>query len=74
MAVAEHLDTRLKLTFQNGIDPNSGKELYKTKSFNNVKTSSTADQLFAIATALAPLQQLTLSSVKRNDTELLMAE
>ncbi|WP_058308662.1 DUF1659 domain-containing protein [Gracilibacillus massiliensis] len=71
MAQAERIDSRLQLTFENGVDPISGDPVYKSKSFNNVKLDATADQLLTITEALAPLQQLVLYSVKRNDTELI---
>ncbi|WP_163539777.1 DUF1659 domain-containing protein [Gracilibacillus sp. YIM 98692] len=74
MAVTERINSRLQLVFENGTDPVSGDQIYKTKSFNNVKMDATADQLFAITEALAPLQQLTLYSIERDDTELITAE
>ncbi|PWU67142.1 MULTISPECIES: DUF1659 domain-containing protein [Gracilibacillus] len=74
MAATERIDSRLQLVFEDGIDPVSGETTYKTRSFNNVKLDATADQLLAITEALVPLQQLTLFSIKRNDTELITAE
>ncbi len=71
MALAERIDSRLQLTFEDGTDPISGDQMYKTKSFNNVKIDATADQLLAVTETLVPLQQLVLYSVKRNDTELI---
>ncbi|MGN8646361.1 DUF1659 domain-containing protein [Gracilibacillus sp. HCP3S3_G5_1] len=71
MALAERIDSRLQLTFENGTDPISGDMVYKTKSFNNVKLDATADQLLTVTQALVPLQQHALYSVKRNDTELI---
>ncbi|UOQ87033.1 DUF1659 domain-containing protein [Gracilibacillus salinarum] len=71
MATANRIDSRLQLTFENGTDPVSGDPIYKKRSFNNVKIDATADQLLEITKALVPLQQLTLYSVKRNDTELI---
>ncbi|GAE95156.1 hypothetical protein JCM21714_4368 [Gracilibacillus boraciitolerans JCM 21714] len=71
MALAERIDSRLQLTFENGMDPITGDAIYKLKSFNNVKLDATADQLLAITAAITPLQQLVLYSVKRNDTELI---
>ncbi|WP_186578936.1 DUF1659 domain-containing protein [Aquibacillus kalidii] len=73
MAVAQKVDSSLQLTFEDGMDA-EGKAIYKKKSFSNIKTDATADQLFAITLALIPLQQLTLHSVKRNDTELITGE
>lgn len=71
MALAERIDTRLQLVFDNGVDEISGEAITKTKSFNNIKTTATAEQLLAISNALVPLQTLPLLMVKRNDTELI---
>ncbi|MFC4557960.1 DUF1659 domain-containing protein [Virgibacillus kekensis] len=68
MAVATMTDSSLRLVLDNGIDAISGKQLFKAKSFNNVKPGATADQLYAIATAVAPLQQRPLASVERKDS------
>ncbi|RCW77390.1 DUF1659 domain-containing protein [Saliterribacillus persicus] len=74
MAVAQRIDSRLQLVFENGLDLETGKQIYKTKSFNNVNMDATPDQLLAITEVLIPLQQLTLYRVKRNDTEVITAE
>lgn len=68
MAVAELMDSSLRITFDNGLDPVSGDPSYKTKSFNNVKAAANADQLHAIATAVAGLQQLPVYNIERNDS------
>ncbi|GGA64924.1 DUF1659 domain-containing protein [Ornithinibacillus halotolerans] len=67
MAVADMTSSTLRLVFHNGTDPLSGKPVYKGKSFNNVKTEATADQLYEIATAFAGLQQLPLFNIERRD-------
>ncbi len=74
MAVAQRTDSRLQLVVENGLDLETGKQIYKTESFNNVNTDATPDQLLAITEALIPLQQLTLYRIKRNDTEVITAE
>ncbi|WP_099159553.1 DUF1659 domain-containing protein [Virgibacillus ndiopensis] len=68
MAVAEIFKSTLQLVFDDGIDPTSGKQIFKTKSFNNVKTEATADQLYAIAQAMAPLQERSLYNIEREDS------
>lgn len=74
MATSEKIDSRLQLLFENGFDEANGKTIIKTKTFNNVKTDATTDQLLVIAQALVSLQTLTLHMIKRNDTELITAE
>lgn len=71
MAVAHKVDTRLQLQFENGIDAVTGNLLLKNKSFNNIKTTATPDQLLAVTNALVPLQQKTLYAIKRNDTDII---
>ncbi|WP_226035122.1 DUF1659 domain-containing protein [Aquibacillus saliphilus] len=73
MAVAQLIDSRLQLGFEDGVT-NTGRVIVKHKSFNNIKTSATPDQLLAITVALVALQQKTLYSIKRNDTELVTEE
>ncbi|WP_077329468.1 DUF1659 domain-containing protein [Virgibacillus siamensis] len=68
MAVAEMTASRLTLVLDDGDDILTGKTIYKSKSFNNVKISATADQLFAIATAVAGLQQRPLYNIERDDS------
>ncbi|MBO1511870.1 MULTISPECIES: DUF1659 domain-containing protein [Metabacillus] len=67
MAVATLLDSQLSLVFNMGVDEN-GKDIYKRKNYNNVKTSATPDQLLQAAQAIASLQSETLTFVERNDT------
>ena len=68
MAVADMTNSQLRLVLHDGNDPISGNPVYKAKSFNNVKTDSTADQLYAIATAFAGLQQRPLFNIERKDS------
>ncbi|GAA0606680.1 hypothetical protein GCM10009001_24890 [Virgibacillus siamensis] len=67
MAVSQMTASRLTLVLDDGDDIMTGKKIYKSKSFNNVKTTATADQLFAIATAVAGLQQRPLYIIERSD-------
>ncbi|MBP2257736.1 DUF1659 domain-containing protein [Virgibacillus alimentarius] len=68
MAIAEKMNSQMRLVLYDGEDLETGKSIYKTKSFNNVKTSANADQLYAIAQAFAPLQERRLHKVERNDS------
>ncbi|HLS09531.1 DUF1659 domain-containing protein [Lentibacillus sp.] len=68
MAEQQMVNSRLRLILDDGVDEVSGKQLFKTKGFNNVKTAATADQLYAIATSVASLQQRPLTEVERNDS------
>ncbi|WP_245947628.1 DUF1659 domain-containing protein [Bacillus taeanensis] len=52
---------------ETGVD-GEGKPIFKNKSFNNVKTAATADQLYATANALLSLQQHALFDIERNDS------
>lgn len=70
MAQATLNKSTLRLVFDNGIDE-SGKAVFKTKSYSNVDPVSTADQFQAAATAIATLSSLPLSSVERSDTSII---
>ncbi|MGJ9458123.1 DUF1659 domain-containing protein [Oceanobacillus sp. CF4.6] len=68
MAVADMTQSTLQLVLTDGIDSESGLPIIKYKSFNNVKPAATADQLYAIATAVAELQERPLYEINRKDT------
>ena len=61
------LDSNLSLIYDMGMDIN-GKPIEKRKSYNNVKTAATPDQLLLVAQAIASLQTETLTLVERSDT------
>ncbi|MRG86028.1 DUF1659 domain-containing protein [Salinibacillus xinjiangensis] len=71
MAMAQPLRSSLKLIFETGVGDDGNME-YKSKSFNNVKTDATPDQLMAITNAVTPLQQLALYEVQRNDSAIIL--
>ncbi len=68
MAVSRIIRSQLRLALDNGVHPTSGNVIIKVKSFNNVKTDATADQLYDVAHALAGLQTLPLYGVERSDS------
>ncbi|PAE29106.1 hypothetical protein CHI07_11105 [Paenibacillus sp. 7884-2] len=68
MAIANLTKSSLQLVLQDGIDSESGSPIFKNKSFNNVKTSATAEQLLAVATAFVSLQERPLYTINRRDT------
>ncbi|MEC5423484.1 DUF1659 domain-containing protein [Virgibacillus sp. C22-A2] len=68
MAVADIMKSTLQLVFNDGVDSKTGLPAYKSKSFNNVKTSANADQLYAIANAVVSLQKLSLYNIHRRDS------
>jgi len=67
MAMAEPVSSTLRLVLYEGEDEETGNPMYKSKSFNNVKVSANADQLFVVAGAFTQLQELPLYSIERRD-------
>jgi len=67
MAVAERVSSRLRLVFYDGEDILTGNPIFKSKTFNNLKTDADADQFLAVAEAFAGLQERPLSRIERND-------
>jgi hypothetical protein len=65
------IDSRLVLLFANGVDMD-GKEILKSKTFNNIKQSATDQQLAAVVNALAPLQEWTLLKAERTNVHSLI--
>ena len=68
MAEAVLITSQLRLVLVDGMDEENGEPIYKFKSFNNVKSSSNADQLYAIGEAFAGLQERELSIIERKDS------
>lgn len=66
--------SQLRLHLDNGIHPTTGDTIIKSKTFNNVKTEVTAEQLFEVAQALASLQALPLYGIERVDTSEIVSE
>lgn len=73
MAVQEMKSSQLRLIFHIG-DDEEGNPLFRTKNFQNVKPQATADNLYAVANALASLQQYDLYEIIRNDSSKVMEE
>ncbi|MCA1012612.1 DUF1659 domain-containing protein [Halobacillus halophilus] len=72
MAVStEIVRSQLQLVLENGQDE-KGNTVFRTKSFNNIKMTASEDQLYRVATAMAPLQQHLLYAVERNDNSILI--
>lgn len=67
MAVATLYETKLRMTFETGMDE-KGKPIYKAKTLNNIKKEATTDQLFQVAQALSSLSNDSLFKIERNDT------
>lgn len=67
MALAEQVSSQLRLIFYDGDDIMTGEPVYKSKNFNQVKTTANADQLYAIAQALSSLQERPLHAIERRD-------
>ncbi|MBH0169115.1 DUF1659 domain-containing protein [Fictibacillus sp. 18YEL24] len=67
MATAALIDSAMRLELDGGLDEDN-KPVVKYKNFANVKTTSTPDQLYAVANALSGLQVYPLVMIKRNDS------
>jgi hypothetical protein len=67
MAQASLTDTKVRLFFEAGMD-DEGNLILKSKTFNNVKMSATADQIFQVAQAVSALSSQTLNRVERDDS------
>lgn len=72
MAVANLLETKLRIVFETGMDE-KGKPIYKAKTLNNIKMEATTDQLFQVAQAISALANDSLIKIERNDMTGIMA-
>ncbi|WP_409275962.1 DUF1659 domain-containing protein [Neobacillus sp. SCS-31] len=66
MAQALLADSKLRLVFETGVNE-KGEPVFKSKTFSNLKTEATPDQMHMAATAIAALSADPLSVVERND-------
>ncbi|WP_282141092.1 DUF1659 domain-containing protein [Cytobacillus oceanisediminis] len=67
MAQAIIIDSKLRLVFETGLN-GQGKPVYKSKTYNSVKQSATADQLFTVGQAISGLSSYPLTELNRNDS------
>ncbi|KWW21709.1 MULTISPECIES: DUF1659 domain-containing protein [Peribacillus] len=65
------VSSTLRVDFETGLNE-KGNITFKRKSFTNIKTEATADQLFSTAAAIASVQTYPLGEVTRVDTYSLM--
>ncbi|MBD1383283.1 DUF1659 domain-containing protein [Metabacillus arenae] len=70
MAQAVIKSSQLRLAYDLGVD-GEGKQLVKTKNYNNVDTAATPDQLHTVAQAIASLQTYPIYEIERNDSHLI---
>ncbi|WP_033827090.1 DUF1659 domain-containing protein [Bacillus andreraoultii] len=66
MAEANIIKTNFRILYEFGLDQ-KGETVFKTKSYNNVKTSSTDEQIYEAALAIASLSSLPFFNVERDD-------
>lgn len=59
-------DSTLRIRVQTGIGA-SGQPVYRNRSYNNVKAAATDDDVYAVAQAIAGLQQHPVNSIIRID-------
>lgn len=71
MAEALIQGSQLRIVFEAGVDEH-GKLQFKTKNYNNIKPSATADELLQATNAIIGLQRLSLDKVERNDTHMII--
>lgn len=62
--IANQADSKFKLVLDAGLDENN-KAITKNKTFANVKTTSTDESIYTVATTLAGLQSYTLKNIKK---------
>lgn len=65
--------SQLRLQLETGTHPTSGKPVFKSKTFANLKPEATAEQMLTVANALAGLQEYPLAAVERVDQSKIQA-
>ncbi|HHY73429.1 MAG TPA: DUF1659 domain-containing protein [Bacillus bacterium] len=72
MATEVMNESKLRIEYNQGVDL-EGKAIYKIKSYNNLKTTATPDDIQTVSLAIAGLQQHTLANVERNSSYKIIA-
>ena len=73
MAIATKNPSGLKLRFEIGEDEVTGKVKVKSRTYSNVKPSAANDDLYAVGSIIASLQDYTLLEVAKIDNTTLSA-
>lgn len=74
MAVtANQADSKLKLVFNAGVDENN-KDIMKNRTYANVKTTATNENLYNLAVSISDLQSYELSNIVRYEEYQLVNE
>ena len=71
--VANQADSKFKMVLDAGLDENN-KEITKSKTFPGVKTDTTNEVIYNVATSLAGLQSYTLKEIKKYEEYDLVSE
>ena len=62
--VTNQADSKLKLVLNAGLDENN-KDIIKNKTFSNIKSTVTNDDLYNLGVAISELQSYSLVNIKR---------
>jgi hypothetical protein len=73
MATEVMNDSQLRIEYNQGMDL-EGKPIYKSKNYNNLKTTATPDEIQSAALAMSGLQQHTLVRIQRNSNYDIVSE
>lgn len=66
MALINLMQSNMRLIYENGFD-DEGFAIFKARSYNDINTDATPDQIYAAAHAIATLSALQLYTVERSD-------
>ena len=71
MAIVTKNPSSLKLRFDCGISETTGKSITKSKTFSNVRPTSSVDDVYAVGVALGSLQQYDVIEIAKIDNSTL---
>lgn len=71
--VAVNMPSRMQLRLVTGQNEH-GENVYRTRSYGNIKAAATSEEIFAVANGLSSLQVNLLDLVRRVDNSDLMSE
>lgn len=72
--IAIPIGNELRNVYDAGLDPVSGRQLYRSRSYNLVKANATIDDIHAVGEIIGGLCEMGLDSVQRRALDLLENE
>ena len=72
--IAIPIGNELRNIYEAGIDPVSGRQFYRSRTYNMVKANASIDDIYAVGETISGLCEMGLDCIQRRSLELLENE